>query len=145
MIVRDLRPADEAAWRRLWAEYIAFQGGSVAPHVTDHTWARLLSPARTLIGRVADIEGRVAGFSVSLLHEGTWATAPYCYLEDLYVDAAQRGHGIGHALISDLIEMGRSKGWERLYWHTRAGNVAARRLYDRFGVADDDVRYRLTL
>jgi len=35
-------------------------------------------------------------------------------------------------------------GWSRLYWHTRAGNLAARRLYDAFVQADDFVRYRLT-
>ncbi len=145
MIVRDLSPGDEVAWRRLWAAYIAFQEGSVSPEVTDHTWARLQSPERTLIGRVAEHDGAVVGFSVSLLHEGTWATQPYCYLEDLFVDPALRGQGTGHALIQDLISMARAHGWSRLYWHTRADNGAARRLYDRFGVADDDVRYRIAL
>ena len=35
--------------------------------------------------------------------------------------------------------------WSRLYWHTQQGNAPARRLYDKFAVADDFIRYRLTL
>jgi len=85
------------------------------------------------------------GFSTAVLHEGTWTTAPTCYLEDLFVDPALRGGGVGRALIQNLIDLGRSRGWSRLYWHTQAGNATARRLYDSFVQADDFVRYRLAL
>jgi ribosomal protein S18 acetylase RimI-like enzyme len=68
-----------------------------------------------------------------------------CYLEDLYVDPVVRGHGIGRALIDDLVRLGRDNGWSRIYWHTRQSNEAARRLYDKFAKADDFVRYRLFL
>ena len=88
--------------------------------------------------------GRPAvGFSHSLLHEGTWVLAPICYLEDLYVDPSARGRGVGRALIADLVDMARTQGWSRLYWHTRRGNEAARRVYDGFVKADDFVRYLL--
>ena len=48
-------------------------------------------------------------------------------------------------MIEDLIALARARGWSRLYWHTQAGNVPARRLYDSFVRADDFVRYRLFL
>jgi GNAT superfamily N-acetyltransferase len=143
MQIRALRCSDEAQWRALWAAYIAFQGGSVLPHVTDHTWARLTVSHPVLIGRVAEMDGAVCGFSISLLHEGTWSTAPYCYLEDLYVAESMRGQGIGRALIEDLVQLRDQNGWQRLYWHTRGSNAVARKLYDRFTPADGDVRYRL--
>jgi ribosomal protein S18 acetylase RimI-like enzyme len=79
----------------------------------------------------------VAGFTVCVLHPGSWTIAPACYLEDLYVDPDLRGHGIGRALIEDLIGMARDNGWSRIYWHTRQSNEAARRLYDKFAEADD--------
>ena len=41
--------------------------------------------------------------------------------------------------------LGRERGWSRLYWHTRASNETARRLYDKFVNADDFVRYRMIL
>jgi ribosomal protein S18 acetylase RimI-like enzyme len=85
----------------------------------------------------------LCGFSVCVLHSGTWTTDPICYLEDLFVAPDQRGRGIGEALIRDLVTTAKSKGWSRLYWHTRSSNAAARSVYDRFTLADDFVRYRL--
>ena len=39
----------------------------------------------------------------------------------------------------------KARGWHRLYWHTDAGNLPARRLYDRFIASDGHIRYRLPL
>ncbi|MFO1101519.1 MAG: GNAT family N-acetyltransferase [Methylocystis sp.] len=143
--VRDIRKADAQDWRRLWAGYNDFYETSVPAEVTEHTLRRLLDQASALVGRIAEIDGRVAGFTVSALHESSWTTSPVCYLEDLFVDPSFRGAGVGRALIQDLIDLGRARGWSRLYWHTQADNQRARRLYDAFIEADDFVRYRLTL
>lgn len=143
MVIRNPVPADEAAWRRLWAGYLAFYETNVPGEVTTETWRRMLDPRSGLIARLADEDGRVRGFSISILHPGTWTTAPICYLEDLFVDPDFRGQGLGKRLIDDLVALARANGWSRLYWHTRASNAAARRLYDRFVEADDFVRYRL--
>jgi GNAT superfamily N-acetyltransferase len=142
-ILRDPLPADEAAWRELWAGYNAFYETSVPEPVTARTWQRLLDPASPIFGRLAVVNGEVAGFCNYVLHEGTWVAAPICYLEDLFVEPRFRGHGLGRMLIADLVEGGKTKGWSRLYWHTRQSNPA-RRLYDEFTQADDFVRYRLT-
>jgi GNAT superfamily N-acetyltransferase len=138
----DAGPADEPAWRELWSQYNDFYEKQVPEAVTAHTWRRLLDPASPIFGRLATVDAAVIGFTNSVLHEITWAIAPVCYLEDLFVAPAFRGRGIGRMLIADLIERGRLNGWSRLYWHTRAGNPA-RRLYDEFVRADDFVRYRL--
>jgi GNAT superfamily N-acetyltransferase len=144
-LVRDLTPADEDPWRRLWSGYVAFYGAEVDEATTAHTLARMLDPFAPLLGRVAEVNGRVAGFSVCIVHEGTWVRTPICYLEDLFVDPAYRGEGVGRALIEDLVALGRGRGWSRLYWHTRASNIEARRLYDRFVAADGFVRYTIPL
>jgi len=60
------------------------------------------------------------------------------------VDATLRGAGTGQALIDALMEEGKREGWSKLYWVTRQNNPA-RKLYDRFGEADDYVRYRISL
>ena len=142
---RDCRAEDEADWRRLWAAYNRFYGAAIPELVTGTTWLRILDPAAPVLSRFAERAGTVVGFSVSVLHAGTWTIDPVCYLEDLFVEPGARGHGIGRALIEDLIALARSRGWGRLYWHTQADNVEARRLYDRFTPADDFVRYRLFL
>jgi ribosomal protein S18 acetylase RimI-like enzyme len=143
-VVRPLARTDAESWRRLWEAYIEFYEASVPEEVTQSTWGRLLE-ANSMIGRVAESEGLVLGFSVSVLHESTWTTSPVCYLEDLFVHPDARGRGIGGALIEDLLRLGRQRGWSRLYWHTRADNFRARRLYDNFTQMDGFVRYRLNL
>jgi GNAT superfamily N-acetyltransferase len=90
---------------------------------------------------VAEVDGQVYGFANCVVHENTWETQAICYLEDLFVTPSARGHGIGRALIEWLRNAMRAEGWARLYWHTRAGNAQARKLYDRFAEADDFVRY----
>jgi GNAT superfamily N-acetyltransferase len=145
LVIRDPAPHDEGAWRVLWAGYCAFYETSVAEAVTAGTWARILTRGSPLFGRIAQWNGEVAGFTVSVLHQGSWTLDPICYLEDLFVAPKARGYGIGHALIADLLARAKERGWSRLYWHTRQGNAPARRLYDKFAVADDFVRYRLTL
>jgi len=142
ILIRDIASADRDAWFGLWAGYNAFYEASVPPSVSERTWQRMLDADVPLFGRIAEVDGRVAGFSLCVLHEGTWVDAPVCYLEDLFVDPACRGQGIGRRLIEDLIALARSRAWSRLYWHTREDNPA-RKLYDEFTNADDFVRYRL--
>lgn len=145
LTIRDPESADLKGWRPLWDAYIAFYEASVPEAVTALTWARILDPIGPVRGRLALREGRVVGFSHSILHANTWVAGPVCYLEDLFVDPAERGGGVGQALIQDLVDTGKREGWATLYWVTRAGNATARRLYDRFVPADDFVRYRIAL
>jgi len=143
--VRKLEAADEAAWRALWKGYADFYNADVPATVTASTFTRLLDPGSGMIGRVAVVDGELAGFSASVVHAATWSIEPVCYLEDLYVSETMRGRGAGRALIQDLVDLGRARGWARLYWHTQADNAAARRLYDTFTAADGFVRYRLPI
>jgi GNAT superfamily N-acetyltransferase len=143
-IIRDPAAVDEDEWRQLWSDYNAFYEIGIPETVTMQTWQRILDPASAIFGRLAVTNGAIVGFSVSVLHEGTWTVAPICYLEDLFVEPNSRGRGFGRLLIQDLVDRARSMGWSRLYWHTRANNPA-RRLYDEFVMADDFVRYRMIL
>jgi GNAT superfamily N-acetyltransferase len=145
VLIRNPRPGDEAAWRRLWSGYIAFYEAEVSDEVTAATWQRLFMPGSNMFGRLVEWQGAVAGFTISVLHPGSWALTSACYLEDLFVDPEARGRGLGRALIEDLIGLARDNGWSRIYWRTRQSNAAARRLYDQFAEADDFVRYRMVL
>lgn len=145
VIIRDARPEDEIAWRRLWAGYVAFSRASVSEATTSATWGRIHDPDAPIHCRVAERDGVVIGFATHVLHEGTFATRPLCYLEDLYVDEAIRGSGAGKALLDDLLALARKREWKRVYWHTHEDNATARRLYDRYFPANGMIVYQVDL
>lgn len=142
--IRELTQEDYADWRPLWDGYTAFYECELDESVTASTWERALNPHSSLLCRIAEIDGKVVGFAMCVLHEGTFSSAPVCYLEDLFVDATVRGSGAGKALIEALQAEGKREGWSTLYWVTRQNNPA-RKLYDKFVQADDFVRYRVSL
>jgi len=144
MIIRDAAAADEAAWRGLWAQYLAFYRVDLAPSITDFTWVRLMDPASSLKARLA-VGDAVIGFAIHQHHPSTWVMGEDCYLEDLFVAETARGAGAGRALIDDLRALAGTRGWQRLYWHTDKDNARARVLYDSIARTDGHVRYRIIL
>jgi len=141
VIVRPALPADESAWRALWAGYCAFYQATVSDAVTNRTWSRILDPDASVLCIVAELRGQVVGFANCVVHENTWELQAVCYLEDLFVSPGVRGQGAGKALIDWLRNAMRAEGWARLYWMTHRENAIARELYDQFTPADDFVRY----
>ena len=139
--IRSALPSDEAAWHLLWRGYCDFYRAQLPDEVSRRTWTRILDPDSAVMCIVAEVDGQVYGFANCVVHENTWEPQPVCYLEDLFVTPSARGRGLGTALIEWLRNAMRAEGWARLYWLTRADNVPARRLYDRFTQADGFVRY----
>jgi GNAT superfamily N-acetyltransferase len=140
-LIRAALPSDESTWRELWRGYCDFYEATLPDAVTNRTWKRILDPDSSVMCVVAEVDGQVQGFAHCVVHENTWEIEAVCYLEDLFVSPAARGRGIGGALLEWLRNAMRAEGWARLYWMTRADNVEARRLYDRFTQADGFVRY----
>jgi GNAT superfamily N-acetyltransferase len=140
-VIRAALPSDESTWRQLWRGYCDFYRVQLPEEVARRTWTRILDPDSAVMCIVAEVDGQVYGFANCVVHENTWETQPVCYLEDLYVVPAARGHGLGTALIEWLRNAMRAEGWARLYWMTQADNATARRVYDRFGETDGFVRY----
>jgi GNAT superfamily N-acetyltransferase len=143
--IREITPEDEAAWRELWAGYLAFYETSLPDAVTDATWQRIIGDDPTFQAIVAERDGEVIGFANTVLHDFTWSDRPAGLLHDLFVRPEVRGGGVGRALIDHVIAQGRREGWSRVYWLTKEDNVTARRLYDTYAPADGFVRYRVAL
>lgn len=139
--IRPIVPADEAAWRALWADYCRFYRAAVPEAVTRNSWSMIVDPASPVHALVAEADGEVLGFANYVIHPYTWSERPACYLEDLFVRPQARGRGVGAALIQALIDRAQAQGWGRVYWMTAEDNDAARRLYDRFTPRDAFVRY----
>ena len=142
--IRRLEARDKLQWLVLFKSYIDFYNASVADDVIEHTWQYLIAGApHTHIGLVAvDTADSPVGLAHILLHRSTWSMAPDCYLEDLFVQPAARGAGIGRALIEAIYQEADSHGCRRTYWVTEETNSRARALYDRIATKSTFVQYR---
>ncbi|HUA21604.1 MAG TPA: GNAT family N-acetyltransferase [Bryobacteraceae bacterium] len=87
-----------------------------------------------------------AGFALYFRNFSTFLGKPGIYLEDLFVEPALRGKGIGKALLSRLIEIARERGYGRVEWAVLDWNQPAIDFYRSLGAQPKDewTIYRLT-
>lgn len=142
--IRPLLAEDRDVWRVLFKAYTDFYKRDVPPDVAEETFNRLLSGQDTMHALIAaDAQtGSPLGFAHVVRHRSTWSPSWYCYLEDLYVNEAARGCGIGRALIAAVYKHADDYGCTRTYWITQTDNATARSLYDKLAVLADFVQYR---
>jgi ribosomal protein S18 acetylase RimI-like enzyme len=76
------------------------------------------------------------GLAVLRFRQAIWAEALECYLAELYVVPAQRGRGLGRALMNTVIEVARHAGAAWLDLGTAETDVAARHLYESLGFSN---------
>jgi GNAT superfamily N-acetyltransferase len=74
-----------------------------------------------------------AGFALYFTSYSTWLGHHGIRLEDLYVTPAQRGQGIGKALLAHLARIAVDQGCPRLEWDVLAWNGAAIAVYEQVG------------
>lgn len=88
------------------------------------------SPAtRQLVAAAED--GRIVGLlSVALYDVPSGRKA---WIEDVVVDAATRGRGIGEALVREALALARHEGVARVMLTSNATRRASHRLYERMG------------
>jgi GNAT superfamily N-acetyltransferase len=82
---------------------------------------------------VAERDGGVIGFALFFTNFSTFLGKPGLYLEDLYVQPAQRGRGVGQALLEHLAALANARGYGRFEWSVLDWNVDAIRFYERMG------------
>lgn len=140
--IRPLTAADEAEWRRLWTGYLAFYETTLPETVFATTFARLVSGApREFRCLIAEVDGQPRGLAHFQFHRSCWSVADTCHLQDLYVDPAARGTGLGRRLIEAVYAAADAEGVPSVYWITQEGNTTARRLYDQVATLTPFVRY----
>ena len=82
---------------------------------------------------VAELDAQVVGFALFFTNFSTFLGKPGLYLEDLYVQPAQRGAGIGQAFLRHLAALAKQRGCGRFEWSVLDWNVDAIRFYERMG------------
>ncbi len=82
---------------------------------------------------IAEQDGKPAGFALYFYNYSTWEGRPGIYLEDLFVEPALRGLGIGKALLQRVAAAAMERGCRRLQWVVLDWNKPAIDFYAAMG------------
>ena len=119
--IREARVEDYPRFVR-WFPMLG--SGDAVP--SQAVWATALAPSAT----VAEIEQTPAGYCYTQVfaHDG--------YIRHLVVDPAQRGQGVGRALLERAADRMRNQGCARWRLNVKPDNTPARTLYESMGMRE---------
>ena len=125
-----------------FARLIPQLSSSNPPPTRAQLEALVASEASTLF--IARVDGRIVGsLTLAMFRIPTGVRA---WIEDVVVDEAARGHGVGEALNRAALDRAREAGAITVELTSRPSREAANRLYLRMGFVTRDTNvYRYTL
>jgi ribosomal protein S18 acetylase RimI-like enzyme len=139
-------PRRRQAWSDHYRRYARALGETVDDAIVSSLWSWLLTRTHGVEGLLAlDGEERLVGFAHFRPFPRTLNANEACFLDDLWVAEAERGAGVGDALVEQVCAIARSRGWSEVRWVTDQHNARARRLYDRIATDGRLVTYRIQL
>ncbi|HCJ48238.1 MAG TPA: GNAT family N-acetyltransferase [Microbacterium sp.] len=138
-VLRAASPGDEAG---LLAAIQALADYEREPDAVENTAADLTSslfgPDPRVFAHVVEREERIVGIAIWFLTYSTWTGRHGIWLEDLFVDADQRGRGYGKALIASLGAVALQRGYSRVEWTVLDWNAPSIAFYRSLGAEPMD-------
>lgn len=132
--LRAAEPRDLPAITGLIRELAEFEKLSHLVQVTPESLhPHLFSDKPVAEALVAESGGAVVAFALFFTNFSTFLSRPGLYLEDLYVQPALRGSGIGQALLERLGAIAVERGYGRFEWSVLDWNENAIRFYEKMG------------
>lgn len=132
--LRAAAPADVPAIVGLIAELADYEKLTHLLQVTSASLEPQLFGARPAAECVvAEVGGTVVAFALFFPNFSTFLGKPGLYLEDLYVQPAHRGSGLGKALLQHLAALAVQRGCGRFEWSVLDWNTSAIGFYERMG------------
>ncbi len=147
MTVRPARPEDVPAVVALVRELADYEKALHEARLTEQQLHdHLFGADPALFGHVAEVGGRVVGTALWFLTFSTWRGTHGIHLEDLYVQPAHRGSGLGRELLRTLADLCVQRGYSRLEWSVLDWNTPSIGFYRAAGAVplDEWTVFRLT-
>ncbi len=141
----EIRPADvedRDAWLTLIQALHEEYELALSADVAFDTWDRVINRSNPVRSRVAVTpSGEVVGFGNYVIHASTWSENDVCYIEDVYVDEAHRRHGIGAAIVRDIVRIGHISKLHAVYTVAQMDDDGAQAFADGIAEYTGLVRY----
>lgn len=140
--IRAVTENDFQSWSCLWRKYLDFYDAELPKHVHQSTWQRLLgSKYFDVRGIIAEHDGKAVGLAHFMFQRHGWQIDDVTYLQDLFVEPACRGMGVGRQLIEAVYAAADLNQSSEVYWTTEYHNIHGRQLYDQIGQLTKFVKY----
>ena len=112
-----------------------------AEHEVSNTEARMLREGfgkNSVFGAfVAEVGHKIVGISIYYFRYSTWK-GKRLYLEDIVVNEAMRGHGIGNLLFEKTIEKAKETDCTGMMWQVLDWNEPAINFYKKYETRFDE-------
>lgn len=136
--IRAAGPDDAASILRMIRQLATYEREPDAVEATEERLRAQLSAARPpfeclLVADEVDGEQRDVGMALFFTVASGRTGRPGIHLEDLWVDPAARGRGLGTALLAELARLVRERDATHLQWAVLDWNTPAIEFYDRLG------------
>ncbi|MCC6328559.1 MAG: GNAT family N-acetyltransferase [Acidobacteria bacterium] len=142
-IIRTPYPAEIDTIFEMMRRFAAFED------LTEYMTADPAELRAAVFGENAFVEALIAvcgdvpaGYAIFYPHFSSFRGESGYYLEDIYIDEAFRGSGVGKALLRAIARLGRERGFTRIDFQVSASNSNAISFYRSLGaVANEDERH----
>jgi GNAT superfamily N-acetyltransferase len=118
-LIREL-----ADYEKLSADCVATEAG-----LREH----LFGQNRAAEATVAEVDGHVVGYAIWFRTFSTFLAKPGIYLEDLYVQPAHRGKGLGKSFLKYLANIAVERNYGRIEWSVLKWNAPSIAFYKSLG------------
>jgi GNAT superfamily N-acetyltransferase len=147
--IREASADDVPDLIRLVQGLAAYEKEPESATATPEQFREALFPALgdpTAYALVGVRDGAVVAMAIWFRSFSTWTGRAGIWLEDLFVDPGQRGHGLGRALLARLAAICVERGWTRLEWSVLDWNTPSIEFYKAAGAVpmDEWTVFRLT-
>lgn len=137
IVIRPAQPADVSTilgFVRELAEYEREPDAVLATEQMIHDSLFSTAGGRAACEAViGEIDSIPRGFALYFMNYSTWLGRWGLYLEDLYVQPASRGYGLGKALLVQLARAAKERGCGRMEWAVLDWNTPAIEFYQSIG------------
>ena len=135
----SIRPAnrnDIPTILSLLRELAAYEGNLERVRIDETLLAEHAFSERACVElRLGLLDGVPVAYALFFPHFASFRGLPWLYLEDLYVQPAARGTGMGRAMMAHLAGLTLERGWAGMVWGVLDWNQPAFAFYHRLGAA----------
>lgn len=132
--IRPCRPDDAETLVALIHELAVYEKLEQFARATPEALRRHLFGERPYAEAIlAERDGEPLGFALFFHNYSTFRAQPGIYLEDLFVKPAERGRGVGKALLARLAALAIERGCGRLEWAVLDWNTPSIAFYRSLG------------